>query len=87
MLVPGAGGGPQPGAGRPPDEFKRRMRALLDRDSIERFLGECLNGDHGEAAFFKAVEFTADRGEGKVPNVTKLTGDEAAPLTIRVVRE
>lgn len=62
------------------------MRALLDRETVDVYLQECLTGEHGESAYFKALEFTAERTEGKVPNVTKVTGDESAPLVIRVVR-
>ena len=28
--MPGAGGGPQPGSGRPPSELRKRMRGTLD---------------------------------------------------------
>ena len=81
MLVTGGTQG-----GRPPDAFRARMRELLDRPSVDRFLTECLNGDHGEWAYFKALEFAAERGEGKVPNVTKLQGG-GEPLEIVIRRE
>lgn len=74
------------GGGRPPDAFKAALKAARDRPSVQKFLCECLDGDHGPQAMLKALEFTTDRVDGKVPQVTKLQGDEAEPLVIRVVR-
>lgn len=76
-------GGTNPGAGRPPDAFKARMQVLLDRMDVEKYLAECLQFMHGENAYFKALEFTAERGEGKVPSVTKIEGGDE-PLKIIV---
>ena len=79
-----AGGKPgNRGGGRLPDAFKARMQKLLDRKDVEKYLGECLAFKHGEGAYFKALEFAAERGEGKVPNVTKIEGGDE-PLKIIV---
>ena len=66
-MVPGAGGGRKNGllGGRPPDEFKRRMRELASSDKALAFLEECANGEHGPQFAIKAQEYAAERGYGK----------------------
>jgi hypothetical protein len=53
------------GGGRPPDEFKRRMREIATRKETEDFLDRCINGEFGPLFYFRALEFAADRGYGK----------------------
>ena len=86
------------GPGRPRNEFKARMKVLLDTQrktkngrsrmkadtAIENFLRECLDGDHGPVAFFQAYDRVVDRVEGKVPNASEVRGSDE-PLIIRVV--
>ncbi len=86
------------GSGRPSNEFKARMNVLLDTQrktkngrsrkkadtAIESYLTECIDGDHGPAAFFQAYDRVVDRVEGKVPNVSEVKGSDE-PLIIRVV--
>ena len=60
-----------------------RSRTKADT-AIESFLRECLDGDHGHAAFFQAYDRVVDRVEGKVPNVSEDRGSDE-PLIIRVV--
>lgn len=96
-LVPGAGGGPQPGSGRPKNEFRAKMRELLDlkvehEDAGEvplwqPYLEECLQGKHGPAAFKSAMDFAADRGYGKVPNVNKVVGSGGEDEPLKIVVE
>lgn len=87
------------GSGRPTDKFKQRMRALLEHKrsvkadgptakadaefAIEAFLRECLDGQHGEAAFFRALDRVSDRAVGKVPNVSEIRGSDE-PLRVIV---
>jgi hypothetical protein len=73
--------------GRPPDEFKRRMREIASSDEALAYLTDCAKGLHGPKAAASAQAYASERGYGKEPSVTKITGDDSAPLTIRVVRE
>lgn len=87
---PRQGRGPKkgaPNAGRPPDEFKARLAQLASRDQTLEFLERCLNGEFGPDAYMKAMQWSTERGYGKVPTETKISGDAAEPLTIRIVRE
>ena len=60
-LVPGAGGGPQPGAGRPPNELRSSMRAILDKGLP--YLEEFVVGDNGTPADqLKAIDIAARVG-------------------------
>lgn len=56
-----------PGAGRPPDEFKRKMREMASRDDVLAYLDECLRGEHGAKAAISAHRHITERGYGKVP--------------------
>ena len=84
------------GGGRPRDEYRKRMTKLLDQRAktkggkrsktefaIDKYLRECLDGDHGQSAFFQALDRVSDRAVGKVPNVTQAAGEDE-PLTIIV---
>lgn len=72
--------------GRPPDEFKRRLSQIASSDTALAFLERCANGEFGEAMAIKAQEYAAERGYGKVAQVTRIEGDEARPLVVRVVK-
>ena len=76
-LVPGAGGGPQPGAGRPPDEWKRRLQALASRESTEKWVAQILDAGPGDKElgqfYFKALEFAQEHGYGKAPSSLDVT--------------
>jgi hypothetical protein len=62
------------------------MREMVSSDAALAYLQRCIDGMEGPKAAASAREFAAERGYGKEPSVTKLTGDDQAPLTIRVVR-
>jgi hypothetical protein len=53
------------GHGRPPNEFRDRMRALASREDVEAFLEKCATGEFGPMFHLKALEFAANRGYGK----------------------
>ncbi len=87
------------GGGRPTNEYRKRMAKLLNRRAktkggkrsktefaIDKYLGECLDGEHGPSAFFQALDRVSDRAVGKVPNVTQAAGADE-PLIIRVVMD
>ena len=82
--VPGNAGGRN--GGRPSDEFKRRMRELASSDDAMKYLDQCVRGVHGPKVAISAQQYAADRGYGRVPQLTNVEG-AAEPLTIRLVRE
>lgn len=60
-LVPGAGGGPQPGSGRPPNELRASMRVILDKGLP--YLEEFVVGEHGTPSDqLKAIDIAARVG-------------------------
>jgi hypothetical protein len=54
-----------PNAGRPKDEFKQRMAEKRDRESVQAFLDECLEGKHGPDMHLKALRFVTEYSAGK----------------------
>ena len=68
------------GGGRPPDEFRRKMRELASNPQWEVFLQECCDGVHGPLMSMKALEWLADRGYGKATQ--PISGEDGAPLTV-----
>ena len=73
------------GGGRPPNEFKQRMAALVSRDDVERYLEECLSGAHGPKIFLQAYEMACNFGYGKPSQPIDVRASE--PLIVKVVRE
>ena len=73
------------GPGRPPDQFKRVLRKLVSRPQTLAYLKECLNGDHGPAPYMAALHYASDRGFGKVPTVSQVSGG-GEPLEIILTR-
>ena len=75
------------GGGRPPDEFKRKMREITSSDEALAFLAECARGEHGARFAMSAQGYAAERGYGRVPQALSVTGDEGKPLRIIVERD
>ena len=74
------------GGGRLPDEFRAKMRELATLPEVEDYFGACIKGEHGPEVALKAKQYADERGYGKEPSVTKVTGDETQPLVIKVVK-
>lgn len=68
------------GSGRPPDEFKRRMRELASSEASIAYLEQCINGVHGPKAAASAREYATERGYGKVP--TEIKADVVAHVLV-----
>ena len=79
-------GGTNPGAGRPADEFKAKMRELASSEATLTYLQRCIEGKEGPKAAASALAFAAERGYGKEAQVTKVVGDAVEPLVIKVVK-
>jgi hypothetical protein len=82
-LVPGAGGGPQPGSGRPPDEFKKLCQSLASRketiDAVEAILK-----DSKHPAYLGALKWATENGYGRPKESVELTGSNGGPLALTV---
>ena len=91
--------GQNKGGGGPTNLFKKRLKELLktkrllksggrskrtDDFAFFAFLKECLDGKHGQDAFFRAYDRIVDRTQGKVPTVSEVRGSDE-PLIIHVV--
>lgn len=85
MLVPGAGGGPQPGSGRPPNEFKEWCKALLD-DATNREQVEKILGDKDHPAFKEMWKAIADRAHGKPKEHVQLDVNEGFGVALAEAR-
>src|SRR4051812_34750280 len=74
-----------PNAGRPPDEYKARLRELVGKIEVEQRLEDMLEAKD-DRAFLEAYKYCSDKAYGRAPTVIE-GGDERKPLTIRLVRE
>ncbi len=93
--MPGAGGGPQPGSGRPPSELRRRMRGTLDErlDVATDIIENGRDSDRLGALTFLARFGLGDKREGVTVDVDLLNqfygvveghiGDDTALVDIR----
>jgi hypothetical protein len=59
------GGTNKGGTGRPPNEFMRHMRALVNRESVQAYLSECIEGKFGPKFHLSALQYASDRAYGK----------------------
>lgn len=78
--VPGNRGGS--GGGRPPDEFKARMRELATTAEAEAYFGRCMAGEFGPKFYLAALAHATDRGYGKAAQ--PIVGDAEQPVEIVV---
>lgn len=97
-LLPGAGGGPQPGAGRPPSWFREEARRLLaEKSSVNgkrrarlEFAARVLDGEFEEATIADRMKAWAELVKVAVPQRTEVTGEDGTPIavdmTVRFVR-
>lgn len=81
-LIPGAGGGPQPGAGRPPKKFAAFMRSLRDDPNVQDAIEKAAK-DTESRGFGAVLRQMTEYDEEKPKDEKKLSGE----LVIRVVRD
>lgn len=82
-LVPGAGGGPQPGAGRPKDSTRELLRSLL-RDQVAPNAVKVVAASTDADLHLRAVDMFARVSEGKVEEVTIVSDDVRTRLLRQV---
>lgn len=79
-LLPGGKKGNKGGHGRTPDEFKRHMVKLVNREEVQAYLERCIKGEYGPKVFQRAVEYATDRAYGKASQPMEVTGADGTPL-------
>jgi hypothetical protein len=90
VTMPGRNGGTlkrggNNGGGRPPDEFRARMRELATREETEAYLQRCLAGEFGPKPYQRALQYVTDHGYGKA--VQPISGEGGGPLEVTVIRK
>lgn len=86
MLVPGAGGGAQPGAGRPKNEFKEWCAGLLDDKKNRKQVEEILS-DKNHPAYATMFRTIADRAHGKPKETIDVTVNTNIAERLRLARQ
>lgn len=81
-LVPGAGGGPQPGSGRPPKAFKSFLAELRDDPRVHDAL-ETAATDPKAKNFKAALDVLTEYDEARPKDRKELSGE----IVVRVVRD
>lgn len=85
-IVPGAGGGPQPGSGRPPDEFKAACARLASRDKTLALVEKVLDDPITYASLWAgALKWATEHGYGKPKESIDHT--VSGEVTVRFERE
>lgn len=77
------GGGGTGAGGRPPDEFRAKMRELASSPEALTYLEECVNGLHGPKASISAWAHITERGYGKMP--LPVEGTPGKPLEVKLI--
>jgi len=67
-LIPGKGRGlpkGHPNAGRPPDEWRDRLRAMASRDEVLEHVSQVLLAGPDHPYFDRALQYATDHGYGR----------------------
>lgn len=67
--------------GRPPDEWKRQLSALVTRDATLAHLRSVLDAGPDHPHFFRALSYATDHGIGRAIQPIEL-GPQSGPITI-----
>lgn len=81
FLIPGAGGGPQPGSGRKPDWLKAWCDDLLASEESKTQV-EAILKDRKHPAFSTMWGKVADRAHGKPKETVEHTGKDGGPIQV-----
>ena len=63
-----------PNAGRPPDEWKRALRALADRKAVLDHIDTALTNGPEDPFFAKALDYVTDHGYGRAAQPVEHSG-------------
>ena len=81
-------GGTNPGAGRPPNEYKEALRGLAEKGERSAYMRRCISGKLGWKAFAWALAYCSDRARGKPTQ--PVNGEDGGPIegtiTLKMVK-
>jgi len=80
------GRGPAPGspnAGRPPDEWKAKLRELASRENVLAHIQTVLDAGPEHPFFAKALEYVTEYGYGKATQHIEQTGASTLEVIVR----
>lgn len=78
------GGVPGNKGGRPPNEFKQKMRELASREDVEAYFERCLQGEFGPKFYLAARQSAIEQGYGKAVQAVELGARDGEPLSLTV---
>ena len=80
------GRGPAPGspnAGRPPDEWKAKLRELASRENVLAHIQTVLDSGPEHPFFAKALEYVTEHGYGKATQHIEQSGASTLEVIVR----
>lgn len=80
------GRGPAPGspnAGRPPDEWKAKLRELASRENVLAHIQTVLDSGPDHPFFAKALEYVTEHGYGKATQHIEQSGASTLEVIVR----
>jgi hypothetical protein len=82
-LIPGAGGGPQPGSGRPSHEYREKLRAILDKPEVQEAL-EAILADPKHPQFAALFGKVVAQAHGNPTQPVALEGGSLPALRVEL---
>jgi len=72
-----------PNAGRPPDEWKAKLRELASRENVLAHIQTVLDSGPDHPFFAKALEYVTEHGYGKATQHIEQTGGTTLEVIVR----
>ena len=72
-----------PNAGRPPDEWKAKLRELASRENVLAHIQTVLDAGPEHPFFAKALEYVTEYGYGKATQHIEQTGSNTLEVIVR----
>lgn len=72
-----------PNAGRPPDEWKAKLRELASRENVLAHIQTVLDAGPEHPFFAKALEYVTEHGYGKATQHVEQTGSNTLEIVVR----
>ena len=72
-----------PNAGRPPDEWKAKLRELASRENVLAHIQTVLDSGPEHPFFAKALEYVTEYGYGKATQHIEQTGSNTLEVIVR----
>lgn len=72
-----------PNAGRPPDEWKAKLRAIASREDVLAHIESVLTAGPDHPFFARALEYVTEHGYGKATQHVEQTGSTTLEIVVR----